>query len=86
MKAHDRGHLERARENRRVIGPAPRIRREAADFRPVDLRGERGRQLVGDEHRRFVELAQQIAGGRDAVAEVHLQASDEVRHVAFPLA
>ena len=54
--------------------------------RPVDLRGERRRQLVGDEHRRLVELAQQIARRGGAVAQVHREAADEVGDVALALA
>ena len=64
VQADDGGHVERARENRGVIRAAAGVGGEAADLGPVDLRGERRRQLVGDQHRRLVELAQQIARRR----------------------
>ena len=86
VQADDRRHFERSREDRGVIGPAAGVGREAADLRPVDLRGERRRQLVGDEHRRLVELAQQIARRRHALPQVHPQPADQVGDVALALA
>ena len=86
MKADDRGHVQRSRENRRVIRAAAGVGGKAAHLRPIELRGERGRQLVGDEHGRFVELAEQIARSRHVLAEVHLQAADQIGDVAFALA
>ena len=86
VQADDGRHLERARQDRGVIRPAAGVGREAADLRPVDLRGQRRRQLVGDEHRRLVELAQQIARRRHALPQVHPQPADEVGDVALPLA
>ena len=86
VQADDRRHLERPRQDRGVIRAAAGVGREAADLGPVDLRGERRRQLVGDQHRRLVELAQQLARRRDALAQVHAQPADEIGDVALPLA
>src|SRR3989442_1465295 len=83
VKADDRRHLERAGENRGVIRAAPRVGREAADFRPIHLRGEGRGQLVGDEHRRFIQLAQKVARRRDTLSQVHLETTDQIGHVAF---
>ena len=85
VKADDSRHIERAGEDRGVVRAAPGVGREAAHLRPVHLRGERRRQLIGDQHGRLVELAEEIARRRDALPQVHLHASDEVRDVAFPL-
>ena len=86
VQADDRRHFERAREDRGVIGAAAGVGGEAADLRPVDLRRERRRQLVGDQHRRLVELAQQVARRRDALAQVHPQPADQIGDVALALA
>ena len=86
VQADDRRHLERSREDGGVIRAAAGVGREAAHLGPVDLRGQRRRQLVGDQHRRLVELAQQIARRRHAVAQVHPQPADQVGDVALPLA
>ena len=51
VQAEHGGYVERPREDRRVVGPAAGVAREALDLGPVHLRGERGRELVGDEHR-----------------------------------
>ena len=86
VQADDRRHLERSRQDRGVIRAAAGVGGEAAHLRPVDLRGQRRRQLVGDQHRRLVELAQQIARRRHALPQVHLQPADEIGDVALALA
>ena len=68
-----------------MIGAAAGVGGEAADLRPVDLRRERRRQLVGDQHRRLVELAQQVARRLEPLAQVHLEPADQVGDVAAPL-
>ncbi len=86
VEADDGRDVERAGEDRGVIRAAAGVGGEAADPRPVHLRGERRGELVGDEHGRLVQLAQQIARRGGAVAQVHLQPADEVGDVALPLA
>jgi hypothetical protein len=86
VEADDRGHLERSRQNRGVIGAAAGVRGKAANLGPVDLRSQRRRELVGNEHGRLVHLAQQIAGGGHAVPQVHAQPPHQIGDVAFPLA
>ena len=61
VQADDRRHAERSRENRGVIRAAAGVGREAANARPIELRDDRRRELVGDEHARRVEILQQIA-------------------------
>jgi hypothetical protein len=86
VQPDDRRHFERSRENRGVIRAAARIRGEAADLHPVHLRGERRRQLVGDQHGRFIELAQQIARRLESLPQVHAQPPDQVGDIAAALA
>ena len=86
VQADDGRHLERAGQDGGVIRPAAGVGGEAAHLRPVDLRGERRRQLVGDQHRRFVDLAQQVARRGHALAQVHPQPADQVGDVALSLA
>ena len=66
VEADHRRDVEGARQDRGVVGPAAGIGGEAAHLGPVDLRRDRRRQLVGDQHRRLVELAQEIARRGDA--------------------
>jgi len=54
VQADDRGDLQRAGENGRMGRAAARIGREAADFRPIDLRHERRREP--HENARWGEL------------------------------
>src|SRR5204863_9896390 len=86
VQADDSGNVEGTGEDRRVVRPAAGVGPEAADLGPVHLCRDRGRQLVGYEHGRLVELAQQITGGRDALPQVHPETADQVRHVALALA
>jgi len=86
VQADDRGHLERAREDGGVIRAAAGVGGEAAHLGPIHLRGQRRRQLVGDEHRGFVELAQEIARRGHAEPQVHLHPADEIGDVALALA
>src|SRR4029079_12046116 len=67
-----------------VVRAAPDIGRKAANLRPVELRGKRRSELVGDEERPVLDLAEQIAR-RERAAQIHPKPSDEVDDVAFPL-
>ena len=64
----------------------PASTRKSLDACPVELRGERRGELVGDEHRRAVQFAEQIAGAAGAVAQVHPQAAGDIGDVVFTLA
>ena len=86
VQADDGRHLQRARQDRGVIRAAAGVDREALDARPVELRGQRRRELVGDEDRRAVELAQQIARAARAVPQVHAQPAGDVGDVVLALA
>ena len=67
------GTSRRPREDGGVMRAAAGVGREAADARPVHLRRNRRRQLVGDQHRRLVDFTEQIAGRRHALAEVFMR-------------
>ena len=83
----DGRHLERAREDGRVVRAAAGVGGKAADLRPVDLRGQRRRELVGDEHRRLLDVAR---AGRAAsprpCRRFIFSRPDQVGDVALPLA
>ncbi len=85
VQTDDRRHFERTRQNRGVVGAAAGIGREPAHFRPVDLRGQRGRQFVGDQDRGLLHLPQQVAGRRDAVPQVHLEAPHQIGDIDLAL-
>ena len=79
------GHVDRARENGAVIGPAARVGDEPRQPSAIELRDHRRRELVGNEHSgpsRSLNSSQRVAAG----AEVHSQAADDVADVALPLA
>ena len=80
------GHLQRAREDRGVIRAAAGVGGKPLDARPVELRRDRRRQLVGDQDRRAVDLAQQLARPARAVPQVHAQAAGDVGDVVLALA
>ena len=86
VESHDRRNLERAREDGRVVRAAAGVSGKAAHARPVDLRDERRGQLVRNQHRGLVELAEQVAGSRHARPKVHFQPAYEVSDVALALA
>ena len=85
VQADHRRHAERSREDRGVIRAASGVGREPADSRPIELRDDRRRQLVGDEHARRVEILQPIAGAALFVAQIHAQAAGDVVQVALAL-
>ena len=81
-------HFERAGEDRGVVRAPAGVGGEAEHARPVELRRQRRGQLVGDEHRRAVDVAQRVAGRR-AVAgppQVHPHPAGDVGDVAVALA
>ena len=59
---------------------------QAAHARPVELRGHRRRQLVGDEDERRLELLDEIDERIAAGPQVALQAAADVGQVADALA
>ena len=69
-----------------MIGPAAGIDGEALDAGPVELRRERRGELVGEENRRPVELAQQLARPAGAVPQVQAQPPGDVGDVVLTLA
>ena len=86
VQADDGWHLERACQDGGVVGSAARIGREATHLGPVDLGDERRREFIGNQHRRFLERAQQVARRRDVLSQVHLQAANEIGDVALSFA
>ena len=86
VQADHRRHAERARQDGGVIRAAAGVGGEAADARPVELRHDRRRQLVGDEHARLIEILQQVARAALLAAQVHAQAAGHVVQVALALA
>jgi hypothetical protein len=86
VQSDDRGHVERSRKDGRVVGAAAGVGGKTADLRPIHLRGQRRRQFVGNQHRRLVQLAQQVARRGHVAAEIHAQPPDQIADVAFPLA
>ena len=57
VQAGDGRHVQRAREDRGVIRPAAGIGDEPREPLPVELRDDRRRHLVGDQHQRTLEVA-----------------------------
>ncbi len=85
-QAHDRGHAERSREDHRVVRRTAEIGDEAAHARPVELRGERRRELVGDDDERRLELVDQVDERIAPGPQVALQAPADVGEIADALA
>ena len=86
VQADDRRHVQRARENGRVIRPAAGVRDERLERAPVELRRHRWRQLVGHEHAGRLALAEHVAEPGAAWRQVHAEPADDVRQVALALA
>ena len=89
VQPRDGRHVDRARQDRRVIRPAPRVGDDGGEALPVELGDHRRRQLVGHEHERALEVVEQGLEELDriaAAAQVHAQAPDDVADVAFALA
>ena len=85
----DGRHVDRARQDRRVIRPAPRVGDDRGEALPVELGDHRRRQLVGHEHERALEVLEQGLEELDriaAAAQVHAQAPDDVADVSLALA
>ena len=70
VEADDRRDLERAGEDRGVIGAAAGVHREPAHAGPVDLRRDRWSELVGNQDERALDVTQEVAGS-GAVPQVH---------------
>ena len=85
MQTDDGRHAKRTREDRRVVRAASRVGRKSLDARPIELRDDRRRQFVGDEHARGVEVLQPVTGAALVVAKVHPQATGDIVQVAFAL-
>src|SRR4030095_16361758 len=83
VKPDDGGDPERAREDRRVIRAAARIRREPLDSRPVELRHDRRGQLVSDEDARRIEILQPVSCPALVVTQVHPQPAGDIVQVAL---
>jgi len=84
-EADDRGDAERAREDRRVIGAAPRVGGKAQDARPIELGDHRRRELVGDQHARRIEVLEQVPRPALLAAQVHPQPPCHVVQIALAL-
>ena len=76
VQPDDRRHVQRPRQDRRVIGAAAGVGDERLELVPVELRGDRGRQLVGDEHAGRLALAEHVAESGAARREIHAKAAD----------
>ena len=86
VQSDDRGHVQRSREDRRVIRAAAGVGDERLEFVPVELRRDGWGQLVGHEHARRFALAEHVAESGAAGRQIHAKAADHVREVPFALA
>ena len=86
VQPHDRGHVERSGEDRRVIGAAAGVGDERLELAPVELRRDRWGQLVGHEDAGRLALAQHVAESGTARREIHAKAADHVGEIALALA
>jgi hypothetical protein len=85
VETDDGRHLQRSRKDRGVIRPAAGVGGKRLHPRPIELRRDRRRQLVGDQHRGPIELAEQLARAACAMPQVHAQAPGHVGHVVLAL-
>ena len=85
VQARDGRHAQRAREDRGVIRPAAGIRDQSGQPLPVELRDDRRRHVVRDEHQRPLEVPEEV-GGIARLPQVHGQPADHVGDVALALA
>ena len=69
-----------------MVGAAACVGGESADLGPVHLRRERRGQLVGDEHRGLVDLAEQVSRHRHTLSQVHPETAHQIGHIALSLA
>ncbi len=68
-----------------MVRAAARVGGEAANARPVELRHDRWRELVGNEHARRVEILQTIARSTAILSQVETETPGDVVHVALAL-
>ena len=85
VQAGDGWHAQRPRQDGRVVRPAAGIGDERGEALPVELRDDRRRHVVRDEHQRALEVPEEV--GRVAgLAQVHRQAADHVGDIALAFA
>ena len=68
-----------------MIRPTAGVRDEPGQTLPIELRDDRRRHVVRDEHQRPLEVPEEV-GGIAGLPQIHRQAADDVRDVALALA